>query len=220
MKGEARTQANRRLTITRRIPAAEPTYGWLAQSKSHGWASPGVTRMRLSEILSPVTLSDFRNLYYQTKAFYVAGAETKLSSIFDWSALSELLNTLELPNPNLRLVKEGRRIGYDDHRSLLNACRDGATLILDGLHKYNKEACWLAQEISGAISEPSQINLYLSQPGMGGFNVHYDTHDVLILQLSGKKNWEVFPSTINQPLFYQKEHGKEAPTEPYLVETR
>jgi len=175
--------------------------------------------MRLSEILSPVTLSDFRNLYYQTKAFYVAGAETKLSSIFDWSALSELLNTLELPNPNLRLVKEGRRIGYDDHRSLLNACRDGATLILDGLHKYNKEACWLAQEISGAISEPSQINLYLSQPGMGGFNVHYDTHDVLILQLSGKKNWEVFPSTINQPLFYQKEHGKEAPTEPYLVET-
>jgi hypothetical protein len=38
-----------------------------------------------------------------------------------------------------------------------------------------------------------QANIYLTPPGAQGFRVHYDTHDVLVLQVTGEKRWRLFP---------------------------
>ena len=37
-----------------------------------------------------------------------------------------------------------------------------------------------------------QANIYLTPPGAQGFRVHFDTHDVLVLQVSGRKAWRVW----------------------------
>lgn len=37
-----------------------------------------------------------------------------------------------------------------------------------------------------------QANLYLTPPGAQGFRVHFDEHDVLVLQVRGEKRWRVW----------------------------
>jgi hypothetical protein len=43
-------------------------------------------------------------------------------------------------------------------------------------------------------------NLYCTPGNSRGFNLHFDTHEVFVLQLSGKKQWQVFEPTITLPL--------------------
>jgi ribosomal protein L16 Arg81 hydroxylase len=40
------------------------------------------------------------------------------------------------------------------------------------------------------LSQPVQANAYLSPANSRGFDLHYDTHDVFILQVEGIKEWE------------------------------
>jgi len=42
-------------------------------------------------------------------------------------------------------------------------------------------------------------NVYLSPPGQQGFNPHYDTHDVFILQASGKKQFNFYTNNFDLP---------------------
>ncbi|HSI44605.1 MAG TPA: cupin domain-containing protein [Methylophilus sp.] len=50
------------------------------------------------------------------------------------------------------------------------------------------------------------------------FGKHWDTHDVFILQLSGRKHWKVYQPTFEQPLAHQKStnHKAECPEIPVL----
>lgn len=45
-----------------------------------------------------------------------------------------------------------------------------------------------------------QSNLYLTPALSQGFDLHYDTHDVFVLQVHGRKNWSVRASPILSPL--------------------
>jgi hypothetical protein len=59
-----------------------------------------------------------------------------------------------------------------------------------------------------------QFNIYLTPPGAQGFRTHYDTHDVLILQVQGEKSWRTWPTPWVQ---FANEHtplrGEPKPTE-------
>jgi hypothetical protein len=89
--------------------------------------------------------------------------------------------------------------------------RRGATLILGDVHSLDEKVGHLAASLSSELGEPVRINLYFSQPSHQGFNRHYDTHDVFILQLDGYKGWKLFDCPVNFPLFDQKEHQTIAP---------
>lgn len=54
----------------------------------------------------------------------------------------------------------------------------------------------LASETSAAI----QVNAYLTPPGAQGLGVHYDRHDVFVLQIAGAKHWHVYGAPTRLPL--------------------
>ncbi|VVE55164.1 JmjC domain-containing protein [Pandoraea anhela] len=47
-------------------------------------------------------------------------------------------------------------------------------------------------------------NGYAAFGGKGTFGRHWDTHDVVAIQLMGRKKWKVFPPTLPNPLDHQK----------------
>lgn len=53
-----------------------------------------------------------------------------------------------------------------------------------------------------------QVNVYLTPPSSRGLDIHYDTHDVFVLQVSGVKHWAVYGEAIHYPLAHQKREGK------------
>jgi hypothetical protein len=81
--------------------------------------------------------------------------------------------------------------GLVDARKALALFEDGATVVFQGLHRYWPPLARLIAELELDLGHPCQANAYLTPVGARGFDVHSDTHDVLVLQTAGSKQWEV-----------------------------
>ena len=81
--------------------------------------------------------------------------------------------------------------GLLDARKVLDLFRDGATVVLQGLHRYWPPLTRLVADLELELGHPCQANAYLTPPGNQGFAVHSDSHDVFVFQTAGSKLWEV-----------------------------
>ncbi|MEU8660419.1 cupin domain-containing protein, partial [Actinoplanes philippinensis] len=85
---------------------------------------------------------------------------------------------------------------------------DGATLVLQGLHRLWPPLIDFAGRLGADLSRPLQINAYLTPPSSQGFSTHYDTHDVFVLQVDGTKQWHIHPPVLPDPLERQPWGGR------------
>jgi hypothetical protein len=170
----------------------------------------------LASLLDPLTTSDFRSRYYAKQSVYIEGPPGKFSGLFDLAALRGLLNSSPVPHPTMKLVLDGRRRDASDPGGIVEHCLNGATLILEEIDRYDPRVGVLSANVAREMGEPTRTNLYYSQPGKPGFNRHYDTHDVFILQIAGYKGWRIFDETLRFPLFFQKRHATTVPHVPRL----
>jgi len=122
--------------------------------------------------------------------------------------VDHLLTSTALRAPALRIAKDGNVLpgssftrlaslagqpltGLVDARKVLDLFDDGATVVLQGLHRYWPPLTRLVRELELALGHPGQANAYLTPPSAQGFAVHSDTHDVFVFQTHGTKQWEV-----------------------------
>ncbi len=75
----------------------------------------------------------------------------------------------------------------------LFACHDaGASLIVSQFNEVHGPLARFCRGLEKAFLHGVQANIYLTPPGAQGFRVHFDTHDVLVMQVSGHKAWRVW----------------------------
>ena len=70
----------------------------------------------------------------------------------------------------------------------------GATLVLSQMHQVHPPLGHFCRGLERVFMHAVQCNVYLTPPGAQGFRAHYDTHDVLILQVQGEKLWRHWPT--------------------------
>jgi mannose-6-phosphate isomerase-like protein (cupin superfamily) len=116
--------------------------------------------------------------------------------------------------PQVRLVRDGSVLaegdytrgatlagrsltGLVDGRKAVEAFREGATVVFQGLHRSFPPLVDLCAELELELGHPCQANAYLTPPGSQGFAVHSDVHDVFVLQTAGTKQWELHPGPRN-----------------------
>lgn len=136
----------------------------------------------------------------------------------------ELLSRRGLRTPFLRVAKDGQLVPaarytggggagaeIDDQvldEKILALYADGATLVLQGLHRTWPALVDFARELGAALAQPLQVNAYLTPAGSQGFATHYDTHDVFVLQVDGRKHWRIHPPVLPDPLERQPWGGR------------
>ncbi|WP_433393505.1 cupin domain-containing protein [Micromonospora sp. KLBMP9576] len=136
----------------------------------------------------------------------------------------ELLSRRGLRTPFLRIARDGQlvpaarftgsggagaEIGDQvlDER-VLELYAGGATLVLQGLHRTWPALIDFTRELGTAVGQPLQVNAYLTPAGNQGFATHYDTHDVFVLQVDGRKHWRIHPPVLPDPLEKQPWGGR------------
>ncbi|MEU6078559.1 cupin domain-containing protein [Micromonospora sp. NPDC047074] len=136
----------------------------------------------------------------------------------------ELLSRRGLRSPFLRVAQDGElvpaarftggggagaEIGDQvlDER-VLELYAGGATLVLQGLHRTWPALIDFARDLGTAVGQPLQVNAYLTPAGNQGFATHYDTHDVFVLQVDGRKHWRIHPPVLPDPLEKQPWGGR------------
>ena len=122
--------------------------------------------------------------------------------------VDRLLTSAALRTPAVRVVQDGVVLpasaytrsatlagapmtGLLDGRKVLALFDAGATVVLQGLHRYWPPLTELVRGVELALGHPCQANAYLTPPGSQGFARHSDTHDVFVFQTHGTKQWQL-----------------------------
>jgi hypothetical protein len=69
----------------------------------------------------------------------------------------------------------------------------GATLVVSQFQELHAPLARFCRGLEQVFLHAVQANIYLTPPGAQGFRMHYDTHDVLVLQVTGEKHWRIWP---------------------------
>ncbi|MGA2597285.1 MAG: cupin domain-containing protein [Bryobacteraceae bacterium] len=181
----------------------------------------------LPEVLAPLPDRHFLSQYLGKQFLYVKGSPGKFAGLLPWSNLNEILEHHDLDVPRLRLVREGKAIPAESFitrrgrsRPRLRAAdltahvRDGATLILDSIDEIQPPITDLAEQLEQSFRTRVQVNMYAGWRTSRGFDLHWDGHDVLILQIAGRKKWGIYGFTREHPLPGDKDLAKTPPREP------
>ncbi|WP_405613281.1 cupin domain-containing protein [Streptomyces sp. NBC_01511] len=132
--------------------------------------------------------------------------------------LLDLLMRRSLGSPQIRCFRDGQELhpglylsqdvgGAGQDANLVNMrhlgvlLSEGATMVLDRANVFDptlEVACRAVQWWSG---ERISVNIYLTTNSTDGFGLHWDDHDVLAIQLSGDKDWEVRGRSRAVPLY-------------------
>jgi hypothetical protein len=97
-----------------------------------------------------------------------------------------------------RFADVQRKSGKSNLEVVLDSLRRGATVRVRNIDRFDARLNCFAAEVRRTFAAQSDINLYLTPPAKSGFDPHFDTTDVFIVQCRGSKDWRVFRGYSNQ----------------------
>jgi len=80
----------------------------------------------------------------------------------------------------------------------------GKTVIIMAMQQRWMPIAGLCRTLEATFHCNVHANMYLTPPGAQGFDVHFDTHEVLVLQLEGEKTWRLYGAPRSLPLVEDK----------------
>ncbi|RXZ72369.1 cupin domain-containing protein [Agromyces albus] len=136
--------------------------------------------------------------------------------LFSAAAVDELITRRGVRTPFIRMAHEGSVLAASAYTApggfgaeiadqvssdkVLAEFAAGATIVLQGLHRLWPPIIDFTRELVDDLGHPAQVNAYVTPPSSQGFDPHYDTHDVFVLQISGEKHWRIHAPVLVDPL--------------------
>lgn len=154
--------------------------------------------------------------YHRSYAHFPGTADT--AGLFSWDDFNRIIATQRLEPPRLRLSADGEMVPLhryaipttnrravtwsriqpaDFHAQL----KDGASLVLDAVEKIHPAVGMAAEGLERFLGTSVQANAYASWTDREGFGLHWDDHDVVVVQVHGSKRWRLYGSTREAPTF-------------------
>jgi lysine-specific demethylase/histidyl-hydroxylase NO66 len=136
-----------------------------------------------------------------------AGAEPDgFDDLLTLDDVDRSLMTTAIRTPFFRLVRAGEQIpdsaytrsgrtgsrnveGMVDPARVAALFEGGATLVLQGLHRWSEPVTRFCRELELELGHACQANAYITPAGAQGLALHEDPHDVFVLQAFGRKRW-------------------------------
>lgn len=110
------------------------------------------------------------------------------------------------------VTRRGQSLSMARMNRLGSLMRDGCTLVVDALDSFDPTMEVVCRALQWWSREIVQVNTYLTTNESRGFDLHWDDHDVVIVQVAGEKSWEVRGASRAVPMFRDAEPNR-APSE-------
>ena len=168
----------------------------------------------LSWLVAPVPVQTFRDEYLEKK-WLVAGEPdpTRFLGLLSIEDLDRVLGQFGLRTPDIKLVRQEDDVpssNYVYRDNLVDPMRvgrlfaEGATVIFGGLQDRHEPVRRLCTAVAQQTTLRTQANIYLTPPHSQGFDIHWDTHDVFVIQIEGTKHWRIYDGGPEHPLGGEK----------------
>jgi hypothetical protein len=164
-----------------------------------------------ADLVAPLDPATFFSARWETAPLHLArSAPDYYGALLRANDLDFVITlACQLQNNSIDLLLKGQLFGaFDAPRhpkqlaEIFEVYKRGATVRVIGAHRYWKPLWTLCRDLQQELSFPVRANLYCSPPDSQGAELHYDPHDVFILQVAGSKRWRVYAPLERLPLEY------------------
>lgn len=123
----------------------------------------------------------------------------------DWELEAACRFTLAPHHEHFRLLIQGKKIPVTAFTDRMGEFREeafqqlrgsGASVAFGNFENFSNPALALSRSLESEFKVPVQVNVYATPAGQQGLGVHVDPHDVLILQIQGEKEWDIYDGAV------------------------
>jgi len=184
--------------------------------------SGGGAPSALELTLDPIDREAFLDEYCDRRPLVLERGEPgRFDAVLSDADVERLVCETAIRSPAFRLVRDGAQLplsGYTKDipwrpgsfagTAVVDRVAEehaaGATLVVQALHLHHHPAALYCRGLEVALGWPVQANAYCTPASAQGFAVHHDTHDVFVLQVSGRKRWRIYAPVVELPLKDQR----------------
>jgi len=163
----------------------------------------------LRKLIEPLGVNEFLRDYYEKKPLLSPNNKCRnFDDLISLKKLDHLLATSELPPASIDMARSKPPIskanftfksGNIDRGAVVRHYQSGATIIFPQINLAIDELANFCRNLEFELSCKVQTNVYLTPRNSQGFKTHYDDHDVFIMQIHGKKNWNLYQQAVEKP---------------------
>lgn len=171
--------------------------------------------------------SEFTKHFCEKKVLHIAQDDrNRFEHLFSWDFINRTLSQSLLDRKRLRLTRDGREIPpglyRDDSKErdpviwakLRDLLKQNASVVMNRIQDLSPPVRRLAAQMEVALNQKLNVNGYMTFGAGGAFAMHYDPHDVLVLQIYGTKHWFIYEDPEPLPTYEDKKKAaKPAPRE-------
>ncbi|MFD7017474.1 JmjC domain-containing protein [Streptomyces sp. NPDC059928] len=173
--------------------------------KALGWDGPGsvgaaFARGRLTDPELPARLLTPNKLLDLIKRRHLANPQLRCYARGDEIHPSTFLST----NVNRRR----QAVSQADMAALGRILNEGGTVVLDHVDFFDPTLEVACRALGWWSGELTSANAYLAVGETDGFHLHWDDHEVIAVQLSGEKSWEVRGPSRPAPMYRDAERNR------------
>lgn len=159
-------------------------------------------------------MKDFLNLFnghfeefkkqYLDKQVYKFSISNIANFCIGLKEVEKIISNNVLYDSNLDVVSSGSRIdkrSLKSHKNVLNKgvilqlLKNGETIAIEKVNLLNDKLNCLSRQLENYTFLDVGMNMYISPSfSSSGFPPHYDTHDIFVFQIFGKKRWRIYDS--------------------------
>jgi ribosomal protein L16 Arg81 hydroxylase len=161
-------------------------------------------------LIAPCDPATFLSTYWEQQPLHLMRKDPGYySMLFSSAELESVLQYARPLPPDLRVVKEQVELaaakyvksdGSLNMNQLYKAYGEGHTLVVNSLQRFVPKLALLCRQLQELMNFSIEFNVYLTPAHSHGLHPHYDTHDVFVLQIEGKKSWHLYGAPEQCPL--------------------
>jgi ribosomal protein L16 Arg81 hydroxylase len=161
-----------------------------------------------ASLLAPMTSAQFFGQYWERAPFLIKRAQVGyFSDLFTLADVDQLIGHHLFRENEIRIAKDGAltpfsqfsKHGAADRNAILRAYGGGATVVFEHLNRHHVALGKTLAQCETELQVPLRANSYLTPARSKGFSLHYDTHDVMVLQVVGSKTWQIYSNPLPLP---------------------
>lgn len=166
--------------------------------------------IHFTNLIAPLTVEDFFANYWEKQYIHNrhedAGYFNNVLSIAD---IDTFLSQQNLMPEGLRLLHKGKDVPpyeWTKSETLMNGTArisaapdkmlkwfyQGATIIINSAEKGISGLAAACRAFEQEMKIVVQANIYITPPHSQGFHIHYDPHDIFLMQIKGPKTWHIY----------------------------
>lgn len=172
--------------------------------------------MDMDEILAPMGLASFEADVRGRQMLHLAGLPDRFDALLGWRSLDALIRDRAPRAPHFRVMRDGVPLNEQryyrttqtlrgplsqiDPSRLLAELRNEGTLVWDAIDRGHRPIREVTHAVERGFGVFAFANAYASWGSRSGVGSHWDDHDVFVLQLVGRKRWQIAPPERPAPL--------------------